>query len=83
MTEHKQHICLVLQWLLENKLFVKAEKCGFHVTYISFLGIIIEQGQRKSLIELISSYRSINLLTDKKIMQIISSPGGNPKQKYK
>ncbi len=24
---HTQHVCQVLQWLLENQLFVKAEKC--------------------------------------------------------
>lgn len=38
---------LVLQRLLENKLFVKASKCDFHVPSVSFLGFIIEQGQLK------------------------------------
>ena len=41
----QQHIRQVLQWLLENKLFVKAEKCEFHAASVSFLGYIIGQGQ--------------------------------------
>lgn len=43
--EHTNHVRLVLQRLLENKLFVKAEKCEFHVTSVQFLGIFIEEGQ--------------------------------------
>lgn len=42
---HTLHACQVLQWLLENKLFVKAEKCEFHVCSVSFLGYIIESEQ--------------------------------------
>lgn len=38
----------VLQRLLENKLFVKAEKCKFHVDSVDFLEYIIEQGQVKT-----------------------------------
>ncbi|KAG1933640.1 retrotransposable element [Pimephales promelas] len=38
---HTQHVRQVLQRLLENRLFVKAEKCTFHVQSISFLGSII------------------------------------------
>lgn len=34
--------------MLENKLFVKAEKCEFRVPSVSFLGFIIEVGQVKS-----------------------------------
>lgn len=41
--EHIQHVHLVLQRLLENKLFVKAEKC--FMPPIIFLGFIIQQGQ--------------------------------------
>ena len=29
-SEHVRHVRLVLQSLLENRLFVKAEKCSFH-----------------------------------------------------
>lgn len=42
---HVQHVRLVLQRLWENRLFVKAEKCKFHVTMVQFLGFIIKQGQ--------------------------------------
>lgn len=34
----------ILQWLLENSLFVKAEKCEFHSPSVSFLGYINTQG---------------------------------------
>uniref|UniRef100_A0A674MXQ5 Gypsy retrotransposon integrase-like protein 1 n=1 Tax=Takifugu rubripes TaxID=31033 RepID=A0A674MXQ5_TAKRU len=43
--EHVQHVRLVLQRLLENRLFVKAEKCDFHTTSISFLGFVVSWGQ--------------------------------------
>lgn len=40
--EHVIHVSALLQRLLENKLFVKAEKCTFHVS-TSILGFIISQ----------------------------------------
>eukprot|EP00066_Takifugu_rubripes_P011978 XP_011601244.1 PREDICTED: uncharacterized protein LOC105416325 [Takifugu rubripes] len=43
--EHVQHVRLVLQRLMENRLFVKAEKCEFHTTSISFLGFVVARGQ--------------------------------------
>ena len=43
--EHRIHVRQVLQRLLENRLYVKAEKCEFRVPSISFLGYIISQGQ--------------------------------------
>ena len=45
LVEHKHHVRQVLQCFLENKLYVKAEKCDFHVQSISFLGYIIGQGE--------------------------------------
>jgi len=45
LEDHRQHVRLVLQRLLENKLYVKPEKCEFHTSSISFLGYIIAQGQ--------------------------------------
>ncbi|KAK9513191.1 hypothetical protein VZT92_026747 [Zoarces viviparus] len=42
--EHVHHVQSVLQRLLENSLFVKAEKCEFHVPTVSFLGYIVSQG---------------------------------------
>ncbi|XP_067231400.1 uncharacterized protein brd8a isoform X2 [Chanodichthys erythropterus] len=38
---HTQHVRQVLQRLLENQLYVKAEKCVFHMESVSFLGYII------------------------------------------
>ncbi len=46
--EHRRHVRQVLQRLLENRLFVKAEKCEFHCSSISFLGFIIQSGQVKA-----------------------------------
>ena len=48
LQEHIQHVRLVLQRLLKNKLFVKAEKCDFHATSVKFLGFVIEQGRVKA-----------------------------------
>ncbi len=41
LQEHVQHVRRVLQRLLENGLFVKAEKCVFHAQSVPFLGYII------------------------------------------
>ena len=43
--EHTNHVRLVLQRLLENRLFVKAEKCMFNAASVEFLGHILEKGQ--------------------------------------
>ena len=43
--EHVVHVRQVLQRLLENQLFVKAEKCEFHVSEVSFLGFVINAGK--------------------------------------
>ena len=42
---HQQHVRQVLQRPLENKLFVKAEKCDLHASSVSLLGYIIAQGR--------------------------------------
>ena len=39
--EHRAHVHKVLQRLLENRLFVKAEKCEFSCSSTTFLGYII------------------------------------------
>uniref|UniRef100_A0A8C1QTJ1 Gypsy retrotransposon integrase-like protein 1 n=1 Tax=Cyprinus carpio TaxID=7962 RepID=A0A8C1QTJ1_CYPCA len=41
LQEHVQHVRRVLQRLLENGLFVKAEKCEFHAQSVPFLGYIV------------------------------------------
>ncbi len=42
--EHVEHIKKVLNCLLKNALYVKPEKCEFHVTQVQFLGFIITPG---------------------------------------
>lgn len=39
---------MVVQNLLENKLFVKVEKCEFHTHSISFLGHMVEKGHSRA-----------------------------------
>ena len=48
LQEHVQQVNLVLRRLLENRLYVKAEKCNFHVSSVGFLGFIVEKGQIKT-----------------------------------
>ena len=42
--EHVVQVRQVLKRLLENRLYVKAEKCDFHCTTTTFLGYIISPG---------------------------------------
>lgn len=44
-TDHIDHVRQVLLRLLQNQLYVKAEKCEFHAKTTSFLGIIISEGR--------------------------------------
>ncbi|KAI3355852.1 hypothetical protein L3Q82_004230 [Scortum barcoo] len=44
---HQTHIHQVLQRLLENKLFVKREKCELHASRVSFLSFIVQGGPEK------------------------------------
>uniref|UniRef100_A0A1A8MKZ8 Gypsy retrotransposon integrase-like protein 1 n=1 Tax=Nothobranchius pienaari TaxID=704102 RepID=A0A1A8MKZ8_9TELE len=46
--QHTQHVRAVLQRLLENRLYVKAEKCEFHVSTVKFLGFVIESGRLRA-----------------------------------
>ena len=43
--DHTTHVRLVLQRLLENRLFIKAEKCVFDTASVEFQGHILEKGQ--------------------------------------
>ncbi|KAL0153155.1 hypothetical protein M9458_051542, partial [Cirrhinus mrigala] len=48
--EHINHVRTVLSRLLENQLYVKAEKCEFHVNQTSFLGYhISHQGVKMDI----------------------------------
>ncbi|KAI3368495.1 hypothetical protein L3Q82_025508 [Scortum barcoo] len=44
---HQLHVCQVLTRLLENKLIVKAEKCEFYASSVSFLGFIVSPSHIK------------------------------------
>ncbi|KAI3356774.1 hypothetical protein L3Q82_003446 [Scortum barcoo] len=44
---HQHHVRQVLTRLLVHQLYVKAEKCEFHASSVSFLGFIILPGQVK------------------------------------
>ncbi|KAI2652522.1 Transposon Tf2-9 polyprotein [Labeo rohita] len=44
---HTQHVRQVLQRLLENQLYVKAEKCEFHAKSVLFLGYVVSPGEIK------------------------------------
>lgn len=41
LTQHRQHMCSVLEELQEADLYLKAEKCEFHQVEVSYLGLII------------------------------------------
>lgn len=43
-SEHVHHVQSVLRRLLKNSLYVKAEKCEFHVSSLSFLGYVVAEG---------------------------------------
>jgi len=45
LSSHRQHVTQVLQRLLDNQLYVKAEKSEFHVQTVSFLGFIVSPGK--------------------------------------
>lgn len=44
LTQREHHVRLILERLLENQLFVKSEKCEFHVSTVPFLHYINEPG---------------------------------------
>lgn len=44
-SSHEKHVRQVLERLLQNELFMKAEKCEFHWPSVSFLGFIISEGK--------------------------------------
>ncbi|XP_014187160.1 uncharacterized mitochondrial protein AtMg00860, partial [Haplochromis burtoni] len=44
---HEVHVRQILQRLLDNRLFVKGEKCDFHMDSVAFVGYIITRGDLK------------------------------------
>ena len=59
--EHVLHVRQVLQRVLENQLFVKAEKCEFHRATISFLGYIITAGNMQMDPDMVRAVRAWNI----------------------
>ncbi|CAL9698545.1 unnamed protein product [Knipowitschia caucasica] len=47
LDSHISHVKQVLRRLLDNQLYVKAEKCEFHVSSVSFLGMVVAEGELK------------------------------------
>ena len=45
LEEHVAHVRLILQRLLENRLYAKAEKCEFHRSTVQFLGFVVSRGK--------------------------------------
>ena len=45
LEEHVAHVRLVLQRLLENRLYAKAGKCEFHRSTVQFLGFGVSRGR--------------------------------------
>ena len=45
ISSDRNHVTQVLQRLLKNQLYVKAEKSEFHVQTVSFLGFIVSPGK--------------------------------------
>jgi hypothetical protein len=42
--EHEKHLRLVLEKLRSNQLYAKFSKCGFWLTEVAFLGLVISAG---------------------------------------
>jgi hypothetical protein len=42
--EHKEHLCLALQKLRENRLYAKLSKCEFWMKKVAFFGHVISKG---------------------------------------
>ncbi|KAI3377243.1 hypothetical protein L3Q82_008481, partial [Scortum barcoo] len=66
---HQRHVRLVLSRLLENKLFVKAEKCEFHASSVAFLGFVVSPNCIKMDPEKVSAVANWPPLTSRKKVQ--------------
>ena len=47
LKQHQQEVTYVLKKLQDNNLFLKPEKCTFHIKEVEYLGVIIGQGKVK------------------------------------
>lgn len=69
LQEHVAHVRMVLKCLLENHLFVKAEKCQFHLGLEPFLGFVFEGGQVRADHDKIKAVTQWPVPTDRKQLQ--------------
>lgn len=69
LEEHVPHVRQVLQRLLENHLYVKAEKCEFHYSSVTFLGNIIKSGQVEADLEKLKAVAEWSVPTSVKKLQ--------------
>ncbi|KAI3366741.1 hypothetical protein L3Q82_009226, partial [Scortum barcoo] len=63
LSDHQLHVRQVLQRLLENRLFVKKEKCEFHASQVNFLGFILKKGCVQADPEKLLECRSSHIIT--------------------
>lgn len=57
LQSHVSHVCQVLLRLLQNQLYVKAEKCEFHLSSASFLVFVISTREIKMDPQKVSAVR--------------------------
>uniref|UniRef100_A0A8D0CYT6 Gypsy retrotransposon integrase-like protein 1 n=1 Tax=Sander lucioperca TaxID=283035 RepID=A0A8D0CYT6_SANLU len=69
LDEHINHVRAVLQRLLNNDLFVKAEKCEFHVPKVSFLGYVVAEGEMSMDPEKVKAVKEWPTPTNRKEVQ--------------
>ena len=69
LAEHINHVRAVLQKLLINDLFVKAEKCEFHVPKVSFLGYVVAEGVMSMDPEKVKAVKEWPVPTNRKEVQ--------------
>lgn len=71
LNKHKIYIWQVLQRWIENRLYIKAEKCQFHVSSITFLGYILEDRQLRADPEKIQVIKDWPVPENQKPLQIL------------
>lgn len=69
LADHQRHVRLVLQRLLENRLYVKKEKCDFHAPQVTFLGFIVREGRVQADPDKVKAVVEWPVPTDRKQLQ--------------
>ena len=75
---HRVQVRAVLQRLLENRLFVKAEKCVFHAQILGFLGFRVAPGRLEADPEKIKAVKEWPTANTRRCLQqfLSTSTGG-------